>query len=720
LARIKSDLLDGRAVSDPHGSEVSSEWASDEKNSGFAKVFQHHIIDRPFRSHFKVPTSDLTDLKTTHMFHSQYYNPSLLVGNSGNRKINIDDFFNRFSESPITTDTEQGNQLGPNKIVAIIGRVGTGKSTFISHLMVKYFSRIRKENVFAIRVDVEEFAGRDVEKGKFFRSFFQKIQSEIYSNYQADARFWNEQFTSILPAKESEDDELLASQYILACKSLFFELRKKYGQRGMVFLDNLDKYYYLFDRASFSLEGEKARNDGVKKLASILCEFEAPSGRLNGSGLCVLVALRKDTLDYLVASNHVSPFHPLDIDAAAGSSIFRLKPNTANQVIDSRVRLLKKCIEIDLQKAEAQEALEQIKIIEKEWKSISDPTVTNPKTTRRNMLSDLSRFMHHGHRSLVDHLSKYKWAMTNTITFHRIFRSYSPAILLFMLANYQRYSQVECRFPNLFLVRSDINSNLETLLPERLKQPHKHTYWLKYLILKYIYTRNLKKQPVSKEDVMSVFCRGNEEEGYYEDHIVELVLGSLCQVDGSFCIDPVYGKNLSGDGLAITNIFLTDRGRFLMERFAFDFTYLQLLVEDYMLELPAFGELEMFREQFNLPEDLNYEYLLKRHDDYSLSSSIMVTEKLKQVALLLEVLRASYGEEGVRRKPVFDLLKERGVEFPNFTEINKDITRSANAVLDRLSVANKKEVVQDAFEFASLYTDRLKRFFHTAYTIEDV
>ena len=157
-----------------------------------------------------------------------------------------------------------------------------------------------------------------------------------------------------------------------------------------------------------------------------------------------------------------------------------------------------------------------------------------------------------------------------------------------------------------------------------------------------------------------------------------------------------------------------------MERFAFDFTYLQLLVEDYMLELPAFGELEMFREQFNLPEDLNYEYLLKRHDDYSLSSSIMVTEKLKQVALLLEVLRASYGEEGVRRKPVFDLLKERGVEFPNFTEINKDITRSANAVLDRLSVANKKEVVHDAFEFASLYTDRLKRFFHTAYTIEDV
>lgn len=709
--------------SKPHTTDVYGTWEPNDREDVFQKSFLHHVITRPFLTHFKTPEGDLTSEKVTHMFHNNFYSVELLAGYQGDRKIDLDRFFESLIENPINIDTETKERLGPNKIVAIIGRVGTGKSTFLSHLLVRNHQKIKKENIFALRVDVEQFAGRDVRKGLFFKNLFHTLQSETFARNASDTPYWKEQFLFLTPEIEANDDDNMALQYILAIRSLFITLRERYGLRGMLFLDNLDKYYYLFDRACFSKEGEIMRADGMGKLSSILREFEAPAGQLDGAGLCVLIALRRHTLDYLTVASHVAPNNALNLDEIAGESVFRLAPKSPLQVVDARIKLIRKIGQITFSKHSVNNALEHLSQIEKLWRASADPTFgigQKNHSKRSSMIEDLGRFMQHGHRSLIDHLGKYRWAMSDTVAFRRIFNTYHPAILLFMLRNKQRYSQVECRFPNLFLVRGEMSGDGVHGFPERLQSPHKHTYWLKYLIMCYIHSRNLSGKSVRPQDIKDVFCRGEESDGYYEQHIVELVLGSLSQVDGSFCLETHYGTSLTGNGVEISNVNLTPRGEFLIERFAFDFTYLQLIVEDFMLELPCSPNLEGWRREFQIPDTINYNYLVDIWDNYVNAAGTMISLKVRLVAMFLEVLRASLKAEMIRHAPVFEHYEMRGGKLPEFDKIESEIIRAVESVLSHLTSYEAQISPVQAFSSAKQDREKLEEFFRDAYCIKNI
>lgn len=715
MSSAKSDYFEPiNRPSPQHTTTVRGDWTLDNRNDLFARVFRHHVLERPLSAQFKERDDDLTDQKISHMFHTGFYTPRLLLGYRGGAEVPLDDFFFEFSRSPITKDTEVGDRLGPNKLIALIGKVGTGKSTFISHLMVRYFSHIRRERIRAYRVDVEEFAGRDIDPGRFFKALFERLQNEVFSSNQSDRSFWIEQFSSMAPAQDAADPDRRAAQYIMALQSLFFTTRKRYGDRWLLFLDNLDRYYYLFDRACFSPEGAKLRARAISKLAAILSEFESPGGRLDGSGLCVLIALRRHTYDYLQAAGTAAPNHSVSLSEVCGASVFRIAPSTAEEVVASRLGLLAKCAELSLPLSDRKEFLAEMRKTELLWRRVLDPTAPR-RSASRGMIKDLSRFMHHGHRSLLDHLSQYRWAVSDPVAFHRIFQSYAPAILLFMLRNRQRYSQVESRFPNLFLVRGEVNSDSESTVPRRLRSPHKHTYWLKYLILQYISFRSSNKLPVDAEGILDVFCRGSEAEGYYERHIVELVLGSLAQVDSSFCIEPQYGTNLEGSGIGITDINVTDRGAFLVDRFAFDLIYLQLAAEDYLLELPIAKDLLGFLADFRMDESINYNYLVEKNSDYARDASIMIRKKVDMVASFLAVLEAALIVERERRRPVFAILARRGVPLPQFKKISDAILAEVRGLGTALGDAGLFAGAEASFERASLSGERLSRFFRRAY-----
>jgi hypothetical protein len=714
----KSDLFYSRERHHLHETPITVDGPvsdRDESDDIYEMAFQHHVLDRPFKAHFKTSDRELSKQKVTHVFHTNFIEPHLLAGERGDIEVGLDAFFEEFVRNPASIDTQHGGNLGPNKVIALIGKVGTGKSTFISHILVRYYRRISALSLFCIRVDVEEFAGRDADKGQFFKQLYLRIASEVSSDFPNDQVFWREFFENTSPAREHDDPTLLAAQYMVSIKATINELRIKQSQRLVLFLDNVDKYYYLFDRAAFSQEGMEARISGMAKLRDIITEFSSRSGKLDGAGICVLVAMRRHTYTFLNYRNVASPLSGNRFDKLMGHSVFRLARVEPRGVLDTRIRLLKKSAELALSPTRAHDLVHLVDLIDKHWRASVDRGIGR-QPAKRTMIDDLAKLMHHGHRSLVDQLNKYSWCVRNSIIYNRLMQSYTPIIAMFMLGNLARYSQAQTQFPNLFLVRGEINTFSDDSIPPRLRQPHKHTYWLKFLLLSFVSQRKRAKRAVTVFDVVSCFSDGKASDGYYESHIVELALGSLAQVDGSYCIEPIFDqKSLAGAGISNYDISMTDRGSFLIERFAFDFTYLQLIVEDFMLELPAARELRSFLSDFDLPENLDYRYFLRRFEDYRGQSLQMIRYKAKLVAKFILILEAALDIEIERRSAVFRKLMEQDFELPDFQRIRSDLRGSIKALSVAFEEPNLVEDLEDALSDCEVRKEEVVAVFRRIY-----
>lgn len=715
----KDDFFFARAATKKNVTPIALPESNSVDSQIFSFCFQHHILDRPFKSHFKEPGQDLSDLKVTHAFHANDAQFQLCSFKDESTLINVDTFFSELTKSTANPDTITAATIGPNRVVALIGKVGTGKSTFLSHLLVRQYQSIKSNQLFAFRVDVEAFAGRDADKQLFFAQLCRRLQDEVIERFYSDKSFWIAMFDEIGPASISSDRDIAATQYLRVIRAIYIEIWSRYQHRGLLLLDNIDKYYYLFDRASFSDEGAERRRSAMSKLQQILLEFSSPVGGLSGCALSVLVALRRHTLHFLQAENFAAPSGTLRFDDILGSSAFRLSPPSAEAVVASRMSLMKRVVSFAAPEHKRNDLVQSVDRMWNVWTSVLNPHARGSKAGRR-MLDDLSSLMHHGHRSLVDHLCLYRWAASDQVSFSRMFRSYGPSILLFALSQRQRYSQVECRFPNLFLVRGELGSSQNEIVPEGLRAPHRQTYWLKFLILDYVFQQKKLGRLVTRDSILSVFARGSVLDGFYEKHLVELVLGSLCQVDGSYCIDPEYGTGLEGNGVAVNDILLTSRGRFLVERFCFSFEYLQLVVEDYMLELPTADALREFSDGFSLPDNQDYSYLVKRYEDYASSSVSMVKFKGRLVARLLLLLEVALEYETRRRFAAFEILGRRGLKLPDFSEVRASVAAAVSRILTQLSEPVPGDFMAIEYSGVEIYREPLEQFFGQAYLKADV
>lgn len=677
----------------------------------YAATFAHHIIDKLIssgRGHEYKSTSG----KITETFHNKFYRCQLYRYREGNTLISIDDFFNVVCADPTNPVDTSPHRVGPNLISVLIGRIGIGKSTFLSHLLILYRRGLRVKNFIPIIMDVERFAGPTASKNEFFRHLFVRIhdaiiEDEILTREDAEKLFQRCQPTPV------EDELIKGKLYALAIKQYLVEIFWETGRHIFLCLDNIDKYYYLFDRGGFSDIGDQLRQVGMQKLADIISEFESPSGTLDGAGINVLVCMRRHTLEYLLASGSVFPSRRLN-PIEDGSHVFRLATPTPESVISSRIDLLKSVLETTpvIPRGAASRSISSLNAV---WQNLHQMQARQSTQQSVNMLQDLSNLGNHGHRSLIDFFFGNRWMLDNSSMVARFYKTYSPTILLFMLRNNLRYSQLECKFPNLFLVRGDLETAADSLVPRELIVPHRQTYWLKYLIANYIYSRKLEDKSVTTRELLEIFSPNENGDRCFERPVTELCMGSLAQVDISGVLEPEFGTSLDGQRLAIRDIKLTNRGMLLLERFAFDFTYLQLIVEDYMLEFP-----DLVFSEFKYFDEINYQYLLQQYDDYQHRATEMIIIKCRQVFYFLLILEVTYKYEKIRRNVTFEKLFARGIKPVNFDAIRSKLLEGILNIGRALNTDKIEGAARGAMESALMLKPKLDQFIRHAYLDYDV
>jgi hypothetical protein len=266
---------------------------------------------------------------------------------------------------------------------------------------------------------------------------------------------------------------------------------------------------------------------------------------------------------------------------------------------------------------------------------------------------------HHGNRDLVGFLTHLRLDYRKDSELIERFLYDKPHTLLplYITDLRVRYTQKRGHFPNLFLVDSMVS--IDPDFPNA-HLPHKHTYWLKYLILAYVNARQNKIETVNQIKRLFVTLGG------YEEHLFNLALGSLCTTKESRCLEPEAVENCMPRRVRVTS-----RGEALMKSwendkmsFCFSFNYLQLVVDDYLMSYP----ISIYPRVYN--EGLDLEYLFEVSDEYGKKSRDYLLGKMYCVLAFCSLLSISYEVERGNHTELFvEIRREVPEILPDFDEI---------------------------------------------------
>lgn len=280
----------------------------------------------------------------------------------------------------------------------------------------------------------------------------------------------------------------------------------------------------------------------------------------------------------------------------------------------------------------------------------------------RNSLKLIADFAHQGPRSFLMFLSDLQidWR-GDFLVVERIFgreaaNGYADPhnlLRLYITNNRKRYAQASGHFPNMFLV--DATYAADDSFPAAAVS-HGHTYWLKYLLLKFISSETTTSSSVvSLNAILDVF------RGSYPEKLVRLVLGSLASTETSGCIEVV--ESLDSQ---VVRVRPTLRGTRIVgnqsdrREWCFSWDYLQFVVDDYQLALPRFLWTKIYISDSGLG------YLLRQVGPYAAELSRDVTSKGKSCIYFLHVLEAAKNAEVRNRLKGNSVLQAL---MPDFREI---------------------------------------------------
>ena len=537
--------------------------------------------------------------------------------------LTLEEFAAAISVNPVTNEAEDGFHAGSNHIGFLLGDIGRGKSVFAT----KLFSILREDMLDQLNTTTEESSWLvvpvyidigdiyvDASDGEIknigdeiFQILLEAISKSITRGSSIERKCNFQGFSSNGISFESDLSELIA---YLITRSV----------RIVLILDNLDQYHFQYKKYAFIQEYADLQDKSVKSNIGGL--VERIEKRLEKPGLCVLFVCRKYVYDHLrLVQDNLWPW----IDS---STVYQLDNVPTTEIVESR-RLLYVEAETGVRGryGTPQEALGAFRRMME--------VVNAERTDTTPVFHMLKRISHHGHRGLVEFLSELKIHDDKGDVFRRIFDE-QQVLLLILYINKQkmRFSQDNEHFPNIFLC--DLSVKPDDSYPAAV-EAHKHTYWLKYFILKYVAT----KEEATVAEVVDLFTSCG-----YQETLVRVVLGSLT-TSNFYCLQVDVS---SGTSIGQKRLRATDRGAALVGKefdsssktnaveFCFSFVYLQLMVEDYLMAFPK-SVLDAIKP------DGDYGYIYLRDNSYGLQASKVVRNRSKASIWFLKILIASLNAE---------------------------------------------------------------------------
>lgn len=642
----------------------------------------------------------------THVFLNAHYKvppvfPSLSSKPEPGTELSLAVFRSRITTNPIDSCCSTNYELGTNKVTYLLGDVGVGKSTFISRLLMDYADQVQVDTdgyrIVPILYDFEVRHRDGAKLKKIDESFWADLYSLIYRTIAGD---------SILAAQGLPDEIAINPispgggyhrELIHHLRQLVHHLAVR-KIRLFVIFDNLDRYHFHYTKYSFFEEYAEEQFESVKtNISSLVNMFDKKD--LWTCGLCVLFVCRRYLYDYL-ASNF-DDVAPKDNNFG----VFQLHRATARDVVASRLDLFEKAVKVvDSVVKSAKTAAFQDYLGHLKGVLVTEDAAIHHRKLETPALEALSRLGHNGYRSLVKFLASLPLRYKDADAVNRLLVTQPHLLLLLYIANnHQRYTQDQLHFPNLFLCDALVSPNKE--FPQA-HLPHEHTYWMKYLVLKYLAVREDEKDYCTGADILSLFAGP----GRYDEHLVRLVLGSLCTTGEYSCVDIEYSSTALITDCRLT---LTDRGRYLVGHdhklfggspieFCFNFHYLQLIVDDKLLAIPKQWLSKFFPNS-------RYGYLYLPESEYGETAPRVVLSKIEAVLYFLRVLEACYQFERRERSDLFDELDARKVA-PDFRRINHETLSTASRLLGALKRGNEYGRFEE-LESTLKYDSRFEEFF---------
>lgn len=629
-----------------------------------------------------------------------YYLPPTIVNGywddgeelTGDASLSFNELCQQLMSFPITADVTKEARLGSNNYSYIIGDVGAGKSALVSAAYRKILhSPLDKHGYRVIpiyvNVDPKKDANSDLPPidNQWFDKEFEKIVDQI--------KDLPDELTKIAGLNQFLVD--VGDSYRAKFRKLARHLAVR-KVRLVIYLDNIDRYHFHYSRHRFTKEyGTEQRQSVVNNLANLIEVFSSPD-HLGWCGFCVVIVCRRYVYQYLRSACD----DQAKVDREYGS-LFSVLLEDPYQAISSRMNLFGEAVnevlkaKPNLPAEHYQEALHSFFFID----SIGEEL--------RPEILLINRLGHHSLRSLIGFIDGLKLDVSDREVFTRLLKK-QPNILsvLYLLKLHRRYSQNVGHFPNIFLVDSQA-SKTDRYAAAHL--PHRPTYWLKYFLLKYISKYESRKFSQLERLFVKI--------GGFEDHIFRLALGSLMSTNESRCIDADPGSEMNG--MADVELFITNRGRRIVEPiveygadvdFCFEFSYLQLIIDDAWLSLPII-------DAPNVVSELDYKYLFEADKVYGEKAAEMVAKKAKSVLTFFRVLEASLLFEERHRHTFFDVMRKIDA-VPSMDKVHSSLVRSIANIESGMSSKVKSDLpasLRNRHDEAC--SNRLKDFFETVHRL---
>lgn len=573
--------------------------------------------------------------------------------------IDFEDFKEVVTINPIQAVNETSFEIGTNKVSYLIGDIGVGKSTLVSRLLMDFkTSVVVDKDEFSIIPILYDFEIRyKVENSDSLRSIESSFWYDLYDlTYRAVSENSNLADRCNLEKiyRCFSDDETAKPSIVIHHLRQLIHHFARFKIRVFYIFDNLDGYHYAYTKHSFFKGHTDEQFESVRdNIAALVKEFNYKD--LWTSGLDVIFVCRRYLYDYLSCFSDVLP-------KDAHFSVFQIAKVPTQTVVESRFDLFENAVEVVHEKNKTtktqkfQEYMDHLRGL-----LTLQSTAKVVREAHSPVLKALGELGHNGHRSVVRFLSALTLRYQDSDAMKRLFDQQPHLLLiLYITNNYKRFSQEQSHFPNLFLCDAVVS-------PKRgindVYMTHRHTYWLKYLICKFIDAKSKRNEWVTGDQLIAEFTVKEETgEFSYEPHLVKLALGSLCTTNEYSCIDINYSGHDAAQGLGACRLSLTPRARFLLSHnthifqdahageFCFGFHYLQLAVDDKLLALPKQWADKLFTHA-------NYSYLYFDDAPYSSAAKQVLSSKFEAVIYFLKVLQMYCQIEQASRPRLFDKLK---------------------------------------------------------------
>lgn len=618
-------------------------------------------------------------------FINKIYNPPEILKYENNESIDYKIFIKNLTENSYVKNENIKYSLGSNRLRFIVGDVGEGKSALIKKSISTICNEKKTLNkeytIISIYFNFEDLYNYGSRPASLKDDFYTKLYQEIQEK--------TEDYIDISDITSTSNIEHFPE---LVLKRLFKHLMDNKVQL-IIFLDNIDFYHYYFAKYSYFDEYYKNQDEMINDNIMWLYSLFSKKSKLGDQGLNIVFSIRNYVYDDIISNTNGTD---TEINT---TKAYKIKLVNEDIVLGSRLQLLSDAIKIVIN--EHKKVGEDMMIIYREFRLTMDISsyeidpereekieknflskTKNIKVKNNSPVRQISKIGQHGYRTLVQFFSSLNITYLDLELIDRFFRKQASTLRLLYFTNiYEKYSQEQNHFPNLFLNDCIISYNSDFKLAHK---GHAHTYWLKYFILKFI----VSERKVRFQHVIDIF----HTIGGYDIHLIKHIVGSLGTANEFRCIE--YDTS---ECCTINNrkLVATERGKYFYNitsynvEHCFDIEYLQIAIEDKWLSIPK-NIIDIFYNP-----NLTYSHLYLTGKSYIDKSIENLIEKSKSSLIFLSILKNSYDIEIKHNKPDLHKYLSENSLIPDLEKASQKIIISSEGVISAFKRQNDLYKIKD-------------------------